>query len=143
MSRRTVVIAFVATVSLALPALTAAMGGAGRTGPGTPVSPIQHFVLIMKENRSFDHLFGTFPGATGATTGVRSDGTVFPLPHGTDAMQADLGHSAGDFYLAYDNGHNDGFDLEKNAVQNGVYASYEQLYQQDIPNTGRTPRISA
>src|SRR5207244_975057 len=42
--------------------------------PGTPLvdptTPILHVVLIMKENRSFDHYFGKFPGANGATTGV-------------------------------------------------------------------------
>jgi phospholipase C len=50
-------------------------GGAGTTlGPGPiplsgPVRPelgkIQHIVIIMQENRSFDHYFGTFPGADG------------------------------------------------------------------------------
>ena len=32
------------------------------------VTPIQHVVIILKENRSFDNFFGTFPGANGATT---------------------------------------------------------------------------
>ena len=30
-------------------------------------SKIQHVVIIVKENRSFDNLFGRFPGADGAT----------------------------------------------------------------------------
>ena len=30
---------------------------------------IEHIVYIVKENRSFDSYFGTFPGANGATTG--------------------------------------------------------------------------
>jgi len=34
--------------------------------------PIRHVVIIVKENRSFDNLFGRFPGANGATTGVLS-----------------------------------------------------------------------
>ena len=29
---------------------------------------IQHVIVIMQENRSFDHYFGTFPGADGAFT---------------------------------------------------------------------------
>lgn len=40
--------------------------------PGNAVGPvrpelgkIQHIVIIMQENRSFDHYFGTFPGADG------------------------------------------------------------------------------
>src|SRR3984893_5335830 len=45
--------------------------GAGRSGPGSvAVSaaqplPIQHMIVIMQENRSFDSYFGTFPGADG------------------------------------------------------------------------------
>ena len=33
----------------------------------SPQSPIQHIVLIIKENHTFDNYFGTFPGANGAT----------------------------------------------------------------------------
>src|SRR6266576_3518711 len=29
------------------------------------IHKIQHVVVIMQENRSFDHYFGTFPGADG------------------------------------------------------------------------------
>ena len=28
-------------------------------------APIQHIIMIMQENRSFDNYFGTFPGANG------------------------------------------------------------------------------
>ena len=31
--------------------------------------PIQHVVIVIQENRSFDNLFATFPGADGTTTG--------------------------------------------------------------------------
>lgn len=36
----------------------------------TVTGPIKHIVFILKENRSFDSYFGTFPGANGSTTGV-------------------------------------------------------------------------
>jgi len=32
-------------------------------------SPIQHVVIVIQENRSFDNLFATFPGADGTRTG--------------------------------------------------------------------------
>jgi phospholipase C len=32
-----------------------------------PVSPIEHIVLVIKENHGFDNYFGTFPGANGMT----------------------------------------------------------------------------
>ena len=37
-------------------------------------SKIQHVVFLIKENRTFDHYFGTFPGADGTTTGLISSG---------------------------------------------------------------------
>src|SRR5689334_19434640 len=41
-------------------------------------SRIQHIVFIIKENRSFDTYFGTYPGADGATTGMISTGERMP-----------------------------------------------------------------
>jgi phospholipase C len=49
-------------------------GDAGDAGPGNEVdggvlaaarAKIQHVIIINQENRSFDHYFGTFPGADG------------------------------------------------------------------------------
>jgi hypothetical protein len=37
-------------------------------------SPIKHIVFILEENRSFDNVFGRFPGADGATTAKLSVG---------------------------------------------------------------------
>jgi phospholipase C len=39
----------------------------------TPISPIQHVVIIVKENHTFDNYFGTFAGANG-------DPTLAPAP---------------------------------------------------------------
>jgi phospholipase C len=42
--------------------------GTGPTGPGPGLDGfehIEHVVFIVQENRSFDHYFGTFPGADG------------------------------------------------------------------------------
>jgi phospholipase C len=43
-------------------------------GPATAgelqTTPIQHVIIIMQENRSFDHYFGTFPGANGIPAGT-------------------------------------------------------------------------
>src|SRR5580765_2995349 len=52
-------------------ALAAILWGRGRaTAQPTPtpvrdIHLIQHVVVIMQENRSFDHYFGTYPGADG------------------------------------------------------------------------------
>jgi len=46
--------------------------GSGATSLSGPIRPelakIKHIVIIMQENRSFDHYFGTFPGADGIPT---------------------------------------------------------------------------
>jgi phospholipase C len=52
----------------ALVACLATLGGElaprGRAAP-QGIEKIEHIVVIMQENRSFDHYFGTFPGADG------------------------------------------------------------------------------
>ena len=40
---------------------------------------IRHIIIMDKENRSFDSMFGTFPGANGATTYLGADGKLHPL----------------------------------------------------------------
>jgi phospholipase C len=48
---------------------TATSTDPGSTSPYGPVRPelakIKHIVIILQENRSFDHYFGTYPGADG------------------------------------------------------------------------------
>ncbi len=61
-------------------------GCAANTARQTGLEQIEHIVVIYAENRSFDHLFGSFPGAEGIAqasaeqkTQLDIDGT--PLPH--------------------------------------------------------------
>jgi len=41
------------------------LGQEAITGSGAGINKIAHIIIIMQENRSFDHYFGTFPGADG------------------------------------------------------------------------------
>jgi len=41
--------------------------GAQSTTPPSPVTPIQHVIVIIGENRSFDHVYGTYVPAAGQT----------------------------------------------------------------------------
>jgi phospholipase C len=71
--------------------------------------PIKHVVFIVKENRSFDSMFGLFPGADGATSGRIRDRTV-PLLRGYDQRTPhDLLHNLGAAMRDYDGGRMDGF----------------------------------
>ncbi len=72
---------------------------------------IKHVVFVIKENRSFDSYFGTFPGANGATTGVASNGQVIPLIHEPDALSRDIGHDWFSSHLAINGGQMNVFDL--------------------------------
>src|SRR5438105_8089460 len=62
-----------------------AAGQQVRTGS----TPIQHVVFLIRENRSFDNLFGTFPNANGATNGPISTGQILALKHAPDALAHD------------------------------------------------------
>src|SRR5579871_3135689 len=57
-------------------------GGSGSSGPFLPPPPakkgkhFKHVVIIVQENRTFDNLFATFPGADGTTVGKTHNGTL-------------------------------------------------------------------
>jgi metacaspase-1 len=83
----------------------------------TPPRKIEHVVVLMLENRSFDHMLGylrvkkrlAIDGLTGAETNPDPDGnpvTVKPLA--TTLFPTDLGHSPADVRAQLDNG-NQGF----------------------------------
>jgi phospholipase C len=102
--------------------------------PGDATTPIQHIVFMVKENRTYDTMFGTFPGANGATTYTDQHGNVHPLNHEPDYLKQDPGHTWKYANMAYDHGKMDKFSLNYAAHQNGVDISDAQFYQSDIPN---------
>jgi phospholipase C len=114
-------------------------GGSNHTTTTGPqgLQKIKHIVFIIKENRSFDEYFGTFPGADGATSGTISSGQTIPLGHTPDTMPYDIGHMWQDAHEAVDNGKMDRFDKEMNGNVNGVMMPYTQMTQADIPNYWR------
>jgi phospholipase C len=81
---------------------------------------IQHVVIIVQENRSFDNLFQGFPGADTKPYGYNSSGQKVQLgPVGLETTW-DIDHSSGAFFAACDgqgsipgtNCQMDGFDQE-------------------------------
>ncbi|HEX6351085.1 MAG TPA: alkaline phosphatase family protein [Candidatus Dormibacteraeota bacterium] len=67
-------------------------------------TPIEHVVLLMQENRSFDHYFGLFPGAEGfppcSPVKPAPSLTLLDPPHDTDSARAE-----------YHGGRNDEFEV--------------------------------
>ncbi len=102
--------------------------------PPQGISQIQHVVFIIKENRSFDEYFGTFPGANGATTGELSTGQLVPLGHTPDMTPADIGHRYFDAHAAVNGGLMNGFDTEYGGNIVGENLALTQMTQADIPN---------
>ena len=78
------------------------------SGSGTPIS---HVVIVIQENRSFDNLFATFPGADGATQGKIHTGQMIPLVEHRLTSNLVLNNSHLAWLTDYDNGKMDGFDL--------------------------------
>ena len=69
-------------IGLVLVLILSACGGGGPTNnPQVITQHIKHIVFFVKENRTFDNYFGTYPGANGATSAMDSEGNVVPLPH--------------------------------------------------------------
>jgi len=83
-----------------------------------PDSPIDHVVFIVKENRSFNHYYATYPGAIGATEGntIRCadercvPGPSIQLTRAIDVLPHDLGHCFLCGIVAIDGGRMDGFN---------------------------------
>lgn len=114
---------------------TAACSGSSGSHPVPPINgPIKHVVFLIKENRSFDNYFGTFPGANGATSGEISTGQKVLLGHTPDQLPYDLGHKWQDSHLAVNSGKMNQFNMIMNGDVNGVMLGMTQLQQSDIPN---------
>ena len=93
-------------------------GGGHHDAPGPSQlmlarSHVQHVVVIMQENRSFDSYFGTYPGAEGIPAGVcvpdsQAGGCVAPY-HNPSPIDTDSVHSAESSLADVDGGKMDGF----------------------------------
>ncbi|MFY9720305.1 MAG: alkaline phosphatase family protein [Candidatus Cybelea sp.] len=103
----------------AAPSSSSLPGGLGAQPLRSMASPIQHVVLIVQENRSFDDFFARFPGADGASRGKMKvkrggkyvDRWVKLEPHAL-VMPTDIEHCHSAFETDYDDKKMDGFNLQ-------------------------------
>jgi phospholipase C len=94
-------------------AACASLGGSARvpvaTGTGAPTKdPIQHIVIVVQENRSFDNLFAGFPGADAPSYGYV--GTRKVQLRSTPLEDGYLNNNYSDAIASWDAGKMDGFD---------------------------------
>jgi phospholipase C len=107
------------------PIATPPTAAAGRQGDARH---IEHVVIVIHENRSFDDLFATFPGADGATSGKMSNGKTVKLKKVDFLYPYDLGHSYRAFQRDYNNGKMNGFDLEGGGKGQGPAGKHPYQY---------------
>ena len=123
---------------------SAAARPAGQAKPGIPpgLSNIKHFIFLVKENRTFDNMFGAFnlPGLDGTTTATLSTGQVIPMIEEPDTIR-DLCHEWDCALTGIDHGKMDGFDLITGSVAfgqscsiNGDNLCFSQYTAADLPN---------
>lgn len=74
---------------------------------------IEHIVIVVQENRSFDNLFHGLAGADTVSTGLAHDGTHVELQSVSLASRYDLDNGAWDFNRSYDDGKMDGYDFRR------------------------------
>ncbi len=107
-----VALALCAGCVASLPSRASAALDGGISGAPLAQRRIEHVIVLIQENRSFNDLFATFPGAEGATEGKMSNGEAIQLRKSPLAVRVDYGHSWTSFLAAYDSGKMDGFNLE-------------------------------
>jgi phospholipase C len=143
--------------SFALPsALRKIIAGAPPAAPGSArlasaaVSEIKHVVVLMQENRSFDHYFGAMPGVRGfgdpsvpkslffQNDAQNPDKYLLPFhtdTHSTSAQNLPSNsHSWGPQHQSWDNGKMDGF-VTAHLAADGEAGQYTMAYfkRDDVP----------
>jgi phospholipase C len=115
-------------------ALTMGCGGVNSASPSpapTPVvapqNTIKNVIIVIMQNRSFDHLFGTFPGANGIQPGVpgftqKDARGATVTPQLLSAMSTpDLPHTRSAFIKVWNNGGMDKYAFYNGAISMGHY----------------------
>ena len=106
-----------------------------------PHTPIEHVVVLMQENHTFDNYFGTYPGAEGFPEGTCVPVNPFdpdnleciePFPIGNLPIE-DLDHSRSTYRLQYNEGRMNGFIHALNIRNQDGSLAVGYYDDQDIP----------
>jgi phospholipase C len=94
--------------------------------------PVDHVIVIVKENHTFDNYFGSFPGAEGTSVAHTSQGDI-PVGRPPLLLTRDLchGHSCG--LTDWHGGAMDGW-LEGDPKNVSDHLAFAQYLEKDIPN---------
>ena len=111
----------------------------GQQAPPAGIQKIDHVVFIVKENRTYDNMFGTFNAKYGTKTCTLSNGQVIPMVRAADRYPHDIDHSYAAGLLAINGGKMNQFDLINlgNATSGDVLGDLltcREFTAADIPN---------
>ncbi len=115
------------SLTLIIPLLGITPASAAQSGT-QPNTPIQHFIVVMQQNHTFDNYFGTYPGANGipkntclpVSLASGGNGSCVAPFHIANYPMSDLAHSDITFAGQYQNGKMNGFvDSLNNLNQDG------------------------
>lgn len=101
-------------------------------GTGTPIRKV---VFIVKENRTFDNMFGRFPGADGTRYGRLSNGKRVRLKRAPDVYPHDIAHGFFDGLVVVNGGKMNGFDRIAGGKNDRL--PFTQYAKEDLPNYWR------
>ncbi len=124
----------------AVPFTTGTAAARSKAQENQPATPIQHLVVLMQENHTFDNYFGTYPGADGIPADTKmpvdlkdpSAGFVTPYHIGNSSI-SDLSHSASTFEEQYNNGAMNGFVSSLNRRKQDGRVSMGYYDGSDLP----------
>jgi phospholipase C len=136
------------------PTGTGGDGGSPASSPSAGIPeepPIEHVVFVIKENRTFNNYFATYPGAEGSTSGgtIRCnadgcvDGPEVRLEKAEDVSPHDLTHCFRCGLTAINDGKMNGFnrmngpvpvDAEKQILYGSDLTGYQYFDRRGIPN---------
>ena len=133
------------TYLLLLTALTIPLFGMPQTSAAQsendPNTPIEHFIVVMQQNHTFDNYFGTYPGANGLPDGVcipisvsdpKNKQCVAPYEI-TNQPISDLSHSESIFFDQYQNGKMTGFIEALTKINQDGQLSMGRFTEKQIP----------
>ena len=130
----------IAGLALVLGLVLPSQAAAASPAPGT-ATPVQHLVVLMQSDHSFDNYFGTYPGADGIPAGTClrpnlaktvANGCV-PAFHIGNQPEQGLDHGLSTWSRTYDNGLMDGAVAAYRSMGLGTNTTMGYYNQRDLP----------
>jgi phospholipase C len=114
------------------PAHDAAQDALRADAAGNQSFPIDHVIVVVKENHTFDNYFGSFPGAEGTDVAKTTSGLV-PVGRPPLQLTRDLDHSHHAGLVDWNGGTMDHWN-EGESANASDHLAYAQYREEDIPN---------